>query len=584
MKPQHHKPQLHIVFNNAIPNTPDGDLQVIPKIIQHQNIHLAQRRIMLEKYRHYVQKYANSCPILNKEVLQYNAKVMAHVEQTKNHDYAKQVTDAFNEDFNKVSIQEYNHAVRLRNIELAQPLIKLKKFTPVKKSTEHVFSMILFKYAMQVTEKNNILKSCGATTTRGIQKIQINHYELANTVIDEVFTLPYCKRTIHNHINRLVEAGVLFDYTFKGREKPVEYHLNAQILTLFCLKKRKPFCAQNQLFTFSFEKELHNNDIDTRTYINKKEIIEPVNKQSRIKDTETLSGVLSKMQLSEKTDNNQNNNRNTIQRSNSEKEKHTSGANFGAKTQVDMASFLLKNIDDRQTLIEKFSHGHFKNWRFYENAPKKNPYALVTMQHLEYEQDYGIMLKADFLELLQQILFKMCGNIYRKSNKNGLFNYAGPSYKGYMQIETLLLNKNGTVPTKKVLLSTFKGLLWRIKFASNYYNSKSITPLFINEYLDPTRTTSKEGGFAYTLQFYKNHLELQHFSEKVIKTKQLQQEKAKVRKQKMKAIELVEKQINKLKNGQISIVKLHDYVSNNAHIPQSIKAKLPEYIQRAYSV
>ncbi|MFV9549635.1 hypothetical protein [Algibacter sp. PT7-4] len=581
LKPHTHT-QFNIVFNSGIPKTISDNVSITPKIVKHQSVHLNQRKEMLEKYRHYVQQYTNACPKWNKDVLEYNAKVHAHIAQTKNKDYAAQVTQTFKASIGKVSTETYNHQARLRNLELAQPLITLKKFTPVRKSSEHVFSMIIFKYAMQIEEKNNILLSCGATTTRAIQKVQINHYELANTIIDEVFTLPYCKRTIHNHVNRLVESGILFDYQFKGREKPVEYHLNPRILTLFCKKNRKSLKSENQLFNYAYEKSLHNNEIDTRTYINNKEIIEPVNKQSRIKETETLSGVLSKIQLSKK-DNNQNNNGNTPQRMQNMYDESKPGAvNFASKTALDIANYLNNAIEDRQHIIQKFSEGHYKNWRIYQKPPKTQLYLMVTMAHLEYEVDYGIMLKHDFFTILHQMLFKLCGTIYKKSNSNGIFNYAGPSYYGYKHLEKLLLNNNGTVPSKKVAFETFKALMWRIKFAANYFKSKPINPLFINDYLDPTRTTKKECGFAYTLEFYKNHKNIQQWKQKVDNSTQ-KSEKIKSRKHKMKAIELVEKQINKLKNGKITILQLHDYVSHNAHIPQIVKNKLPDYIKRAYS-
>jgi hypothetical protein len=130
-----------------------------------------------------------------------------------------------------------------------------------------------------------------------------------------------------------------------------------------------------------------------------------------------------------------------------------------------------------------------------------------------------------------------------------------------------------------VAFATFKGLLWRLKFAANYFNSKDINPLFINEYLDPTRTTSKECGFAYTLQFYKNHQAKAAWDSKI----EPKTDKTKARKAKMKAIVLVEKKIRATKNGKTTIPQLFDYVNNNAHIPHEIKLKLPDYIKRIYT-
>lgn len=554
-------PQLQVAFSKKENTIEVGKHAIVPKIIAHQSIYLAQRREMLEKYRHYVQQYANACPELNKTVIEYNSKVISHIEQTNNKEWAIGATEAFKSDLGKCSTIEYNQAAKARNIELAQPLIKLKKYVPVKKSTEHVFSMLIFKYGMQIDEKNKILLNCGATTTRALQKVKVNHHELANTVIDDVNTLPYCKRTIHNHINRLVEAGILFDYTFRGREKPVEYHVNSLILTLFCNQKRKSLNSENQLFKYQFENNLHNNEIDTRTYKNKKEIIEPVNKQSRIKGTETLSGVLNQMQLSSKNDNHKNNNENTNTRKQPNFERQTTAADFLPK----ISEYLYQNIEDVQILMQKLTHGHYKNYRF------------IHRHQLEKEVYHGNLPKTEFRELLLQVFIKLSAPIYKNSTPN-----EGSWRKAWnIMSDEFLLNPNGSIPNKPVLMYKFDNLVYRITYAKRFFNKfPEFNALYPSQYFDPTRKQKKSGGFAYTIEALKKH---QKSIENREKQKQKQVVAAQKRNYKLKAIELVEKQVNKLKNGKITIPQLHDYVSNNAHIPQDVKKNLPKYIQRIYS-
>lgn len=565
--------QVPLLFGSNVPQL-DTPLELIPKIVQHQNIYLAQRKIMLDKYRRYVQDYSKACPQLNQKVLEYNKTVIAHVAQTNNQEWAKLETAQLKEALGKCSIMEYNNAVKKRNKEIGQPLIMQKKHMPIRKNTEHIFSVILFKYAMQIDEKNKILSGCGATTTRAIQKIKVNHYELANTIIDGVNTLPYNKRTIHNHINRLVEAGVLFDYDFKGREKPVEYHLTSQILTLFDQKTRKTLCAENQLFKWGFEKNLHNNVIVTRTNKDNNNVIEPVNKQSRIKEIETPSSLLSKMQLSV-PDNDQNTYRNTTQRKQFE---HAPAGRTGAGAENLMA-FLLSFIVDRQILIEKYSAGDYQKWRFYRRGANK-----PSLEILENEVKHGIMSPEDFLELLTQLAFKYSGNIYRKRNQNGEFPYPGNAYHGYVEIKDLLLNQNGTIPTKETQLRYFKGIMWRLKVAANSFNSskKSLNPPFPKQYFDPTRKTSNDVSFAYTQKMYNEHFSLETHNQKKKHRRQKQLEAAQVRSARQKTMAAIQKKSKQVVQSKMSVNQYLDYVQNNAHIKPDMKVYAINLLEKAF--
>ena len=126
----------------------------------------------------------------------------------------------------------------------------------------------------------------------------------------------------------------------------------------------------------------------------------------------------------------------------------------------------------------------------------------------------------------------------------------------------------------------FDNLVYRITYAKRFFNKFSdYNALYPSQYFDPTRTQKKSGGFAYTLEALKRS---QNGQESHQKRKQQQLDEAAKRNTKYKAIGLVEKKINLLKNGKISIPDLHDYVSNNAHIPKEIKNNLSKYVERAY--
>jgi len=527
---------------------------VEPKVIHHQAMFAEQRKQTLNKYRRYVQDYNDACSTLNKAVFEYNTKVEVFTIQNQLETEAFKANKAFKIQMGNISIYEYNSAAKIENSTSGKPLIKLRIHEPIKKPTEQVFSMILFKYAKQMDEKTAILKRYDATTVRALQKVEINHYELANTVIDSVNTLPYCKKTIQNHVKRLTEAGVLFDYTFKGREKPVNYHVNSQILTVFCCHKKLNLCGENQLFKLKFEKDLHNNEIVTRTFINKKEIIEVVNNQPPSKETESISSILSKMQLS--NDNNQNHYKNTNQR----KQFETKAAEKSSK----ISNYLHEKIEDPSELLKDVANGDYDNYRFVNRAL------------LEKEVYGGNLPKEELRNLLLQTFIKIAAPLWKQKNANlGTWTNAWTIIE-----EEFLLNNNKSIPNKATLLYLFDNLVFRITYAKRYfkkYNQFNI--LYPSQYFDITRKTSKSGGFAYTIEALKRKQKNEEYQEK---RKQKQIAMAQHRNFRNNAIVLVEKKVNQLKNGTISIIQLHDYLTNNAHIPQDIKENLHLYIERGY--
>src|SRR5690606_14982106 len=121
---------------------------------------------------------------------------------------------------------------------------------------------------------------------------------------------------------------------------------------------------------------------------------------------------------------------------------------------------------------------------------------------------------------------------------------------------------------KNVLMYKFDNLVWRLKYAKAYFRKHTeFNALYPSQYFDPTRKTAKSGGFAYTIEALKTK---QNYQEERKKRQEIRNHKAASRNKQYNAIELVEKKINALKNGKISIVELHDYVKNNASIPQNV--------------
>lgn len=521
---------------------------VTPKILTKQEIFKPQRNVMMNNYRQYVQQYANICSSLNKEVAEYNNQVKLHIQKTKSKDEADMETELFMSEIGKVSIQEYNEAAKIKNKHLGSFLIELKKHVPIKKPTEAIFAMILFKYSMQINEKNTILERCGAVTTRAIQKVSINPYELANTTINEVDTLPYTKRTIQNHVNRLMDAGVLFNYTFRGSNKPVEYHVNNEILAIYDHKTQKTLTADNQLFKYDSEKNFHHNEIVTRANKDKRKITEIVENQFPLK--EVLQSFVP------------HDNKNKKDKSTNPPiaKKDAPGAEKSRKN----SEFLREMTSPVPKFIQDLTNGAFDDYRF------------ELRNRLEHESMQGNMDKNEFRDLLLQIFFMMAAPIWKGKNV-----YMGVWFKAFQIItDEFIRTSNGSIPSKPQALYYFDNLIFRITWAKRFFRTfTDFRPLFPSEYFDPTRKTKQSGGFAYTLEALKKQ---ENINDVRRKRKEKRERAAVPRNAIEKARNLVQNKVKELKNGKITINQLHDYVVSNAHIPKEIADKLHIYVERAY--
>lgn len=525
-------------------------VQVTPKIISKQVICANQRKLMYDNYRRYVQHYNQQCEKRNVTVANYNAKIETFIHQHNLKDDAKAATLDFQSSIGKVSIQEYNKAAEIENYNNGRFLIKMKKYVPVRKPTEHIFGMIIVKYATQIDKKNAILERAGAITTRAIQKVQINAYELANTVINEVLTLPYCKRTVQNHIDRLCDAGILWDHTFRGSQKPVEYHVNSQILVLFDAEKQKQINTDNQPFNFAIEKDLPNNNIVTRTNKDKRKINEIVDNQFPLK--EVLQSFV--------PHDDKNNYKNTKppKDENLDAKRQTSGPEF-----CEISELLRKKVDHTSHLVTKLASGHYDNYRF------------TLRNHLESEEMYGNMTKDEFLELVLQEFMKLTAPIYKSKNV-----YEGSWYNAIDDITDLFLNPNRSIPTKKILMMRFDKLLWRITYAKRYKRKfPDYQILYPSEYFNPTRKDAASGGFAYTIEALKVNDEKENNRQK---RKEKRNNEAAKRNNRNNTVELLRKKVQQMRKGKITIVELYDYANNNAHIPLDIRNRLPQMIETAY--
>lgn len=546
------------------PGTNDyGIAEIERPIIRKQQLFKKQRNSMLINFRKYCTAYRKRCPQLNKAVAQYNMQVDVFIEQNNLHTESQDAQAQFEAQFHKasISIDEYNKAVMLENNKQGKLLLKCKRHIPVPKSFEHTFVILIYKYAMQIDKKNNMYESVGATTTRALQRLQINFHELSTMNFDkDIDVLPYCKKTIQNHVDRFVEAGILIDYSFHGNKKPVQYLVNNQILEIYDAQNSKTLKFDNQAFNTDKKKDLRHKEIVTRTIINKKEIIASVDNNTML-----IKGQIDKLFDTKAFSNENESAVRSYQNTNpANDEKTTAPKENHAEILGENSSFLYDLLEDKHVFVNDLREGKYDRYRF------------TIRKQLEREALHGQLTKEEFREVLIQTFIKLCAPIWKNATP-----YKSSWYKAYNLInDQFILTNNNYTPSKTVAMYMFDNLVYRITFAKRYFNKfDNYNPLFPSEYFDPTRKSKKSGGFAYTLNVLIKHQQYQQNKDKKTQRQNLQAQK---RNKRYHAIELIEKKLQQLKNGRTNINEVHNYVSTNANIPYDIAKQLPIFIQRTF--
>lgn len=152
-------------------------------------------------------------------------------------------------DFEQVSVWEYNQRAEAYNVKFGGPIIPLKKIPTIKQATEQVFRTMVMEYGSQLFEMKRTKQAANMAYDRGLYKMEVNAQHLQNT--KGKYGLPlldYCNDTILNHKNRLIEAGILINREYRGSTMGTKHHINERVLAVFDDFDKKYIYSENQLF------------------------------------------------------------------------------------------------------------------------------------------------------------------------------------------------------------------------------------------------------------------------------------------------------------------------------------------------
>ena len=498
----------------------------------------------MDKYRKYIASY-------NFKTQAENELIQAHNNSVK--EFCKTTV------LNEVQIQ-YKRLFLLHNAKNNNPrgyneavnqfcndyglIVEKKKIQTVKYATEVVFQNLLHLYNSQLMKRNEKFIKGGIASKRPIEEFKINSFLVTQLKRNEVSSIAICSKTVRNHRKRLEEAGVFVEYHFAGRNRPIEVHINPEILVILDVYTSKIKRSETKELRLTYWNVLPDNNESTRTFINeykKKENVENISQ-----DIRSSSEALTPSHL-------------FFTGTHTSKEAiQTTGAGGEPETNEKTLSDKLQElILHPQELAENLANGDYHN------------YKPIDIRYLYKEAFSGTLTSEEFRELAIQDFFKSISKIYKSSTP-----FAG-SYKKAINLyyQNKWIAFTGNSFNKSVLVDEISQMRWRIEWARKWFIKNEFTPLFPYNYFDMTRKTSKEVGFEYTKAKWNEHLTA---IAKYDALKKKQQSNATKRKETINHSKKCENALTRFFKNKLTYSQLFDYVEQN--LPKQYLEKLPDLI------
>ncbi|HEX8269790.1 MAG TPA: hypothetical protein VF581_07850 [Flavobacterium sp.] len=536
----------------------------------------------MDNYRIYVSKYNFKCEAENREIAKYNHSVEAKLAEEPLTDQQKKIIAFFQAQHGNKYTRDYNIEVEKYNQEYGM-ILKKNKIQTVKYSTELVFSNFLYLYNTQLMVRNTRFISCRFVTPTPLPEFNIDSQKVTRMTRNGVASLDLCKKSIRSHRQRLEECGILRDYHFAGANRPVQVHINTEILVVLDMKTSKFLSAENQRVTSAKKKELPDDNVNTRTIINEYQRKEnasdsldkefpPVtpfdlsfykNTTSKMQNSELPpppAGVKILETLPQLTDDQQQSQ--LTAPAATAKSSYTAG-NSAKSTVPDpltLSGKLAALILHPQELAERLAAHEFDN------------YTPIDIRLLEKEAFTGTLNREEFREIVLQDFIKNSAKLWRNSKP-----YTG-SWKNFINLyyENKFVGHNGLAFNKYTLIDDISEMRWRLEYARKYFiRNSELSILFPSYYFDFTRTTAKEVGFEYTKKAWQKHQKYQKDSE--LRKKKIEAI-ANRRKGSLNLVKKSETEIKRFLNNRITLSQLFDYVEKN--LPAEFLAALPDNIEK----
>ena len=497
----------------------------------------------MDNYRKYIASYNFKTQAENELIQKHNASVVELCKQNPLTEVQTAFKKVFLSSKKNLKPRAYNEQVDTFCNDYGL-IVEKKKIQTVKYATEIVFQNLLHLYNSQLMKRNEKFIKAGIEAKRPIQEFKVNSFLVSQLKRNDIHSIAICSKTVRNHRQRLEEAGVFVEYHFAGQNRPVEVHINPEILTVLDVKTLKLKKAENQSFKITYWNLLPDNNENTGTSLNeyqKNENVENISQGIRSSGKALTSSYLF-----------------FTGTPNSKEAISNQGAGGKIqKTANSLSEKLQSLILHPQELAVNLANGEYYN------------YKPIDIRYLFKEAFSGTLTNDEFRELAIQDFFKSISKIYRQSTP-----FVGSWKKAitlYYQNKWIAFTGNSF--NKSVLIDEIQQMRWRIEWARKWFMKNQFPPLFPFDYFDMTRKTAREVGFEYTKTKWNEHLQA---VAKYDALKKKQECNAVRRKETINHAKKCETALNRFFKNKVTYVQLYDYVQKN--LPKEYLEKLPDLI------
>lgn len=508
--------------------------------------------LSMKAYRRYVAKYNTRVHKANKDRLEHNKKVVAHVMAAQDPVIFKYI-EMFSAQNAHLGPWEYNRAA-LEACEKYGPIIALDKIQTVKPNSEQYFSLFLYVYGLQVQRSTDrVVQFYPSKNVRPLPPFEVNARNIARIKREgDVYSLPVCKDSVINHRERLQEAGVLVNYAFRGSYRGVHLQINPEILVFFDLETGKLTGTDIQSLMNDRTEELPDVLVSTRT---SKRIEKSKRGKSVCVDKDAALPRAFTLPEQPSRDIYQN-----TALCNVEKKSPGAAAEMLNFEENKHSAALKALIIDPETLCAGLASGKYDDYKPLDQA---------VFDTEVYGN--GTLTNEEFVTLFVQNLLKLVASRLYKGRRD---NYAGAWHNTYNHLLTQF-GRNGRFQAKANMASWYPEYLWRVSWAKTWFEresrkaKKAIVPDFISRYFNVYRKGKQCVGFAYTGQKWKER-QLKLDPEK--KLKQQAEKEAQRLKARSSNMRKYEAKMQEYFIGKITIDKMFDYIEKNLPLEYMTKA------------
>ncbi|MFL9844711.1 hypothetical protein [Flavobacterium rhizosphaerae] len=196
--------------------------------------------LSMQAYRRHISVYNRKVRVANDKTEKHNFTVEQHLAKAQDLELIGKFQEMFHHRNASKGVWEFNAAVDEACAQYG-PILTKARIQTVKAATEQFFSTFLYEYSVQLNRRNTVhLKYTPVRQPEPIPPLDLNSYRITQIKREEgIYSLPVHKKTVANHRQRLHEAGVFVNYTFRGSFRGIHVHINPEILAFFDIETQK---------------------------------------------------------------------------------------------------------------------------------------------------------------------------------------------------------------------------------------------------------------------------------------------------------------------------------------------------------